>query len=147
MACCCLSQCFQEILVSICELFRTGLEQFQSHRPLPNDFVRCRTHAHRNAEIFSYILDGELTHQDSMGNSESLPRGCVQYLSAGTGIRHSVSPPPPPLPAHGVCACIREPCFCREIHLAWSSAYLISQGSISSALLICGIYPPISRHS
>jgi Pirin len=50
----------------------------------------CRTHPHRNAEIFSYVVDGELTHADSLGNRESLPRGCVQYLSAGTGISHSV---------------------------------------------------------
>jgi len=40
-------------------------------------------------EIFSYIVDGELSHEDSMGNKESLGRGAVQYLSAGTGITHS----------------------------------------------------------
>ncbi len=51
---------------------------------------KCRTHPHRDAEIFSYIIDGHLSHKDSMGNSEALPRGCVQYLSAGTGIAHSV---------------------------------------------------------
>ena len=50
----------------------------------------CRSHPHRDAEIFSYIIDGHLSHKDSMGNSEALPRGCVQYLSAGTGIAHSV---------------------------------------------------------
>lgn len=49
-----------------------------------------RTHPHRDAEIFSYIIDGHLSHKDSMGNNEALPRGCVQYLSAGTGIAHSV---------------------------------------------------------
>jgi hypothetical protein len=52
---------------------------------------RCRTHPHRDAEIFSYVLEGQLTHQDSMGNRESLSRGAVQYLSAGSGITHSVS--------------------------------------------------------
>jgi quercetin 2,3-dioxygenase len=51
--------------------------------------IACRVHPHRDAEIFSYILDGELTHQDSMGNKESLMRGEVQYLSAGSGITHS----------------------------------------------------------
>jgi len=40
-------------------------------------------------EIFSYVLDGELTHRDSMGSSETLYRGSVQYMSAGTGVRHS----------------------------------------------------------
>jgi redox-sensitive bicupin YhaK (pirin superfamily) len=49
------------------------------------------THPHRDAEIFTYILDGNLTHQDSMGSKEALPRGCVQYMSAGTGVTHSVS--------------------------------------------------------
>ena len=43
----------------------------------------------RPQEIFSYIVDGELSHEDSMGNKESLGRGAVQYLSAGTGITHS----------------------------------------------------------
>ncbi len=41
-------------------------------------------------EIFSYVVDGQLTHQDSMGNKEALSRGCVQYMSAGTGVHHSV---------------------------------------------------------
>ena len=40
-------------------------------------------------EIISYIVDGEITHKDSMGNSETLKSGEVQYLSAGDGIYHS----------------------------------------------------------
>lgn len=47
------------------------------------------THPHANMEIISYIVDGEITHKDSMGNSETLKRGEVQYLSAGDGIYHS----------------------------------------------------------
>ena len=47
-------------------------------------------HPHRDMEIFSYVIDGQLSHQDSMGNKEALPRGSVQYISAGTGITHSV---------------------------------------------------------
>jgi redox-sensitive bicupin YhaK (pirin superfamily) len=47
------------------------------------------THPHHNMEIISYIVDGEITHKDSMGNMESLSRGEVQYLSAGDGIYHS----------------------------------------------------------
>lgn len=46
-------------------------------------------HPHANMEIISYIVDGEITHKDSMGNSETLKRGEVQYLSAGDGIYHS----------------------------------------------------------
>lgn len=47
------------------------------------------THPHANAEIFSYILDGELTHKDSIGNIETLKRGEIQFTSAGKGVRHS----------------------------------------------------------
>lgn len=47
------------------------------------------THPHQNMEIISYIVDGEITHKDSMGNEETLRRGEVQYLSAGDGIYHS----------------------------------------------------------
>jgi len=47
------------------------------------------THPHRDMEIITYIIRGELTHEDSMGNKESLGRGDIQYLSAGTGITHS----------------------------------------------------------
>jgi len=47
------------------------------------------THAHREFEIFSYIVDGELEHRDSMGNVEVLKRGDLQMTSAGTGIQHS----------------------------------------------------------
>ncbi|KAI0675993.1 pirin domain-containing protein [Trametes maxima] len=47
------------------------------------------THAHREFEIFSYIVGGELEHRDSMGNVEVMKRGDLQMTSAGTGIRHS----------------------------------------------------------
>ncbi|KAJ3213232.1 hypothetical protein HDU67_003131 [Dinochytrium kinnereticum] len=46
-------------------------------------------HPHREYEIFSYIVSGFLSHRDSMGNVETLPRGCLQFTSAGTGIIHS----------------------------------------------------------
>lgn len=47
------------------------------------------THSHRDAEIATYITRGSLTHQDSMGTSETIGRGSVQYMSAGSGISHS----------------------------------------------------------
>ena len=47
------------------------------------------THPHRDMEIVSYVVDGELTHADSMGNTHTLTRGQVQYMSAGTGVTHS----------------------------------------------------------
>ncbi|CAF1019625.1 unnamed protein product [Didymodactylos carnosus] len=47
------------------------------------------THSHEEYEIFSYVVDGELQHKDSMGNTEIIHRGEVQFTSAGTGIQHS----------------------------------------------------------
>lgn len=47
------------------------------------------THPHQNMEIFTYVLEGALTHEDSMGNKETLYAGDIQYLSAGSGIYHS----------------------------------------------------------
>ena len=58
------------------------------------------THPHREYDIFSYIISGELTHTDSMGNVEILKRGDIQHTSTGTGIRHSEWNKHPRLPVH-----------------------------------------------
>lgn len=62
-------------------------------RVINDDLIKAQsgfdTHPHRDMEIVTYVIDGELTHKDSMGNEEVLKRGEVQYMSAGSGIFHS----------------------------------------------------------
>jgi redox-sensitive bicupin YhaK (pirin superfamily) len=67
--------------------------QFGVLRVMNDDLVQPKRgfgkHSHSNMEIITYIVHGNLTHEDSMGTSESLGRGGIQFMTAGTGVSHS----------------------------------------------------------
>lgn len=58
------------------------------------------THPHRDMEIITYVLEGELAHKDSMGHQATLTPGEVQRITAGTGIQHSEFNPSATQPVH-----------------------------------------------
>jgi len=66
---------------------------FGKLRVINDDLIQRKTgfsmHPHNDMEIVTYVIEGKLTHKDSMGNIGELSRGEVQYMSAGTGVYHS----------------------------------------------------------
>lgn len=66
---------------------------FSALRVINDDRVAAgagfETHSHKDMEIISYVLDGEIAHKDSQGNVTQLPAGEFQLMSAGSGIAHS----------------------------------------------------------
>lgn len=62
-------------------------------RVINEDWVQPQTgfgtHGHRDMEIITYMLDGELSHRDSLGGGSAIRPNQIQRMSAGTGIRHS----------------------------------------------------------
>jgi redox-sensitive bicupin YhaK (pirin superfamily) len=78
---------------SFAEYYNPANIHFGALRVINDDTVEpgtgFETHPHENMEIISYVVEGELTHADSMGNKHTLTRGQVQYMSAGTGVHHS----------------------------------------------------------
>eukprot|EP00245_Coleochaete_scutata_P012527 TRINITY_DN4868_c0_g1_i4.p1 TRINITY_DN4868_c0_g1~~TRINITY_DN4868_c0_g1_i4.p1 ORF type:complete len:348 (+),score=43.73 TRINITY_DN4868_c0_g1_i4:141-1184(+) len=78
---------------SFADYYNPANTNFGVLRVLNDDLVQPHsgfgTHGHRDMEIFTYVVDGKLTHKDSMGTAETLGRGAAQYMSAGRGITHS----------------------------------------------------------
>ncbi len=73
-------------------------------RVINEDFVQpgmgFGTHGHRDMEIISYVLEGELQHKDSMGNGSVMAPGDIQRMSAGRGVQHSEYNPSRAAPVH-----------------------------------------------
>lgn len=78
---------------SFAEYYNPKNTHFGTLRVINDDLVAPNTgfdtHPHRDMEIISYVINGQLTHGDSMGNQKTISRGHIQYMSAGTGVRHS----------------------------------------------------------
>lgn len=78
---------------SFAEYYNPDNIRFGMLRVINDDLIQpgtgFGTHPHQNMEIVSYVVNGELTHGDSMGNERTISRGQVQYMSAGTGVYHS----------------------------------------------------------
>lgn len=77
---------------------------FRLLRVMNEDFVAAGQgfgmHPHQDMEIVTYVLEGDLEHQDSMGNGEVLRPGEFQRMSAGTGLMHSEFNPSTTQPVH-----------------------------------------------
>lgn len=78
---------------SFADYYNPSNMNFGVLRVINDDLVKSNTgfglHPHRDMEIISYVVDGELNHGDTMGNKNTITRGHVQYMSAGTGIAHT----------------------------------------------------------
>jgi redox-sensitive bicupin YhaK (pirin superfamily) len=89
---------------SFADYFDPAFQGFSDLRVINEDRVQAGRgfgkHPHRDMEIFSYVLEGQLAHQDSMGNGSVVERDDVQVMSAGTGVYHSEFNPSATKPVH-----------------------------------------------
>ncbi len=80
-------------LFSFADYYDEDNLQFGTLRVFNDDVIAAGTgfgmHGHRDMEIVTVVLDGAVTHQDSMGNKTTIKAGEVQRMSAGTGVMHS----------------------------------------------------------
>lgn len=80
-------------LFSFAEYYDTENMNFEALRVFNDDTIDGNNgfgkHGHRDMEIITIVLRGELTHEDTMGNRRKIQAGEVQYMSAGTGVMHS----------------------------------------------------------
>lgn len=78
---------------SFADYFDPNHMGFRSLRVMNNDTLQPNggfpTHPHSDMEIFTYVIEGQLAHQDSMGNGSTIAAGDLQYMSAGSGVYHS----------------------------------------------------------
>ena len=89
---------------SFAEHYQPDRLGFRALRVINDDRVQPArgfgSHSHRDMEILTYVLSGELAHKDSMGNGSIIRRGELQRVSAGTGVVHSEMNPSRTEPVH-----------------------------------------------
>jgi quercetin 2,3-dioxygenase len=78
---------------SFADYYDSRFMGFRNLRVINEDYIEPAqgfpNHGHRDMEIVTYVIDGELSHQDSMGNGETIFPHEVQRMTAGTGVLHS----------------------------------------------------------